>query len=332
MTTKDSALIPHWMAPPPSRLGCIPGVEVKALIGRGGMGAVYSARLIKGDRQVAVKVARFPEERSKTYLSLLIHEAQVMAHLEHGNIVKVHDFGHIGELAWVVMELVEGPTLRDMLRGRQVSQALALSLSKQVCAALQHAHDRGVIHHDLKPENILVDGNGQAKIIDFGLSRVSGFSYTVSRPGRVSGTLRYMAPEQLRNPGTIDHRIDLFALGVIMYEMTTGRLPTGAYRPPSHYLDGGEHFDAIVRKCLMPVPDDRWQSANDLLQALLGVTWGDARRMHAASSTALAVHVSSIFVSSSPPPGASAGHDDGSPHMSHDHGHQPTPPTTMVMR
>lgn len=275
----------------------IPGIEVKALVGRGGMGAVYSARLLKDGSPVALKVARLHEGKAHTYLSLLVHEAQVMAHLDHDNIVKVHDFGHTDGLAWIIMEFVDGPTLRSMLSSRQISLALALSLSRQLCGALEHAHARGVIHHDLKPENILVRDFGQAKIIDFGLSRVSGFSYTISRPGRVSGTLRYMAPEQMKTPGSVDHRIDIFALGMIMYEMVTGHLPTGAYHPPSHFVKGAECFDTLIAGCIRHDPKERWESAAKLGVALHAIDWEKLPQRYGSTSTHIAPNVSSVFIS-----------------------------------
>jgi len=281
-------------------LAGIPGIEVKTLVGRGGMGAVYSARLLSDNRPVALKVARAQEGKSYPYLSLLVHEAQVMALLDHANIVKVHDFGLTDGLAWVIMDYVEGPTLRSMLCRRQVSLALTLSLSRQLCEGLEHAHARGVIHHDLKPENILIAAAGQAKIIDFGLSRVSGFSYTISRPGKVSGTLRYMAPEQMSAPGTIDHRIDIFALGMIMYEMITGHLPKSSYRPPSYYVTGTQCFDALIARCIRHDPKERWATAAELGMALRGVEWGELPRSGGSETTRISTCVSSIFISRTP--------------------------------
>lgn len=298
--SRHPACVPTWRPPPPSRLAGIPGIAVNALIGRGGMGAVYSARLLKDDRPVALKVARLHDGKAHTYLSLLVHEAQVMAHLDHASIVKVYDFGLTDGLAWVIMEFVDGPTLRTMLSSRQISLALALSLSRQLCDGLAHAHARGVIHHDLKPENILVCDLRQAKIIDFGLSQVAGFSYTISRPGRVSGTLRYMAPEQMSTPGSIDHRIDIFALGMIMYEMVTGHLPQGTYRPPSYFIKGTECFDTLIARCIQHDPKERWPSATDLGLALRGIDWEELPQREGSTSTQISANVSSIFISRTP--------------------------------
>lgn len=300
MSSGSPALAPRYRPPVEAHLRGIPDIVVRQLIARGGMGAVYLARQISSDRPVALKVARWREGRSKTFMSLVVHEAQVMAHLDHPNIVKVYDFGCKGDLVWVAMEFVAGLTLRAMLKARQVSAAQALSLSRQICEGLQHAHARGVIHHDLKPENILVDGAGQVKLIDFGLSRVGSFSYTISRPGKVSGTLRYMAPEQLRHPSTIDHRIDLYAMGMIMYEMLTGRPPTGTASPSAYRRKGGGPIDPLILKCLERDPNKRWQSAGDLLEALAQAAWDEPRQARSPSSTDLAICLSSCFFAHTP--------------------------------
>jgi serine/threonine protein kinase len=268
MPTKRTPTKPQWNPPEIAELKAIPGIEVQRLIGHGGMGAVYLARQVREDRLVALKVARTRQGSAHNYKALIVHEAQVMAQLDHKNIVKVYDFGIQDSLVWVAMEFVAGCTLRELLQARRMSAWLSLSLSKQLCAGLQHAHTRGVIHHDLKPENILVDGENRAKIADFGISKVRDFSYTIARPGIVTGTVRYMAPEQRRYPLHFDHRSDIYCLGIMMYEMLTGRIPRGAYLPPSHFGVCEGALDRIVLKCLNSNPNNRWQSAAELLAAM----------------------------------------------------------------
>ncbi len=258
----------QWIPPDAAQLRTIPGFDVQCLLGHGGMGAVYLAWQIDRNRPVALKIARPIEGSSRAYMALVVHEAQVMGQLEHPNIVKVFDSGSNGDWVWIAMELVQGSSLREMIRNRRTSQSVALSLATQVCDALRHAHARGVVHHDLKPENVLVDAQNRAKIFDFGISKVQGFSYTIARPGRISGTLRYMAPEQRLHPRDVDHRIDIYALGVVMFELLTGRIPTDPFTPPSRFGASSAKLDSIVLRCLARNPNERWPSAARLLDEL----------------------------------------------------------------
>jgi eukaryotic-like serine/threonine-protein kinase len=263
-----------WDLPSALQLSAIHGIEVHHLIGFGGMGAVYQARQINENRSVALKVARRSADLSRDFKSFLIHEAHVIAELNHKNIVKVYDFGSNDELVWIIMEFVNGPTVRDLILARQMKPDQALLLSLQLCDGLKHAHSRGVIHNDLKPENVMVDGDGQAKIIDFGLSRVRSYSYTIARPGKAIGTRHYMAPEQRANrPNDIDHRSDIYSLGVIMWEMLTGKVPTGPFSLPSGQCNGPWH--EIVQKCLSHNLENRWQSCAELFSAMCMVTYLD---------------------------------------------------------
>lgn len=252
-----------------TELSGIPGFAIGRLLGRGGMGVVYVARQPRNNRSVALKVARPLEGCTRNHLASLVHEAQVLALLKHPNVVKMYDFGcNKEELAWIAMELIEGHSLRHLMRAHRITQTLAVVLFRQLCEALQHVHACGVTHQDLKPENILIDHDNQAKIVDFGLAKVRGLSYTIARPGRVSGTLRYMAPEQRLHPRDIDHRIDIYALGVIMFEMLTGQRPADASPLPPRIESVSPEIDAIVQRCLQRNPNERWQSAAEMLAAL----------------------------------------------------------------
>jgi serine/threonine protein kinase len=271
-----------WVPPLASQLGDIPGYEILNFIAHGGMGAVYFARQKSENRVVAVKIARPKKWRGRTYAALIAHEAFVMSKLDHKNIVKVYDTGRSDDLVWMAMEFVKGITVRHLLRTRPISPFFTLSLSKQLCHALRHAHTHGVIHHDLKPGNVLIDTNNQAKIIDFGIAKVRDFSYTITRPGEMLGTPHYMAPEQLLHPRDCDYRIDIYALGVMMYQLITGELPFADNEqkealPPSHYVNVGTEVDRIILRCLERNPGDRWQSAGDLLMQLHNLKMSDLK-------------------------------------------------------
>lgn len=245
----------------------IPDLVIEHLLGRGGMGLVYAVRHRKHNLPLALKVARPLEGCTRNHFASLVHEAQVLTRLNHSNIVRMHDFGCQDDLVWIAMERIDGHSLRHLMRTQRLSPTLSLVIIRQLCLALEHMHAQGVIHQDLKPENILIDHANHVKIIDFGLARIRGSSYTISRPGRVSGTLRYMAPEQRLHPRDIDCRIDLYALGVIMHELFTGERPNPEGLPKC--LPGpSSALTDIVHRCLQRNPNDRWQSVCELLGAL----------------------------------------------------------------
>ena len=156
-----------------------------------------------------------------------------MAQLNHPNIATIHDFGEGGGFCSLVMELVEGDDLRKRLRGGTWEPGPALGVILQVCDALEYAHARGVVHRDIKPENVLIDRAGQVKIVDFGLAKLvqpdGGVVEAMSASRQVLGTPRYMAPEQIESPRSVDHRADIYAVGLLLYEMMTGEVPFGRY-------------------------------------------------------------------------------------------------------
>jgi serine/threonine-protein kinase len=211
--------------------------RIEQLLGRGGMGAVYRARDVRLDRLVALKVVRAelltdPEARHR-----FRREAQIVARLQHPSIVAVYDYGTFADGgAYLVMELVRGEDLRRVLqREGTLDPARAARILSAVCHAIEAAHREGVLHRDLKPENILLPGGGEieAKVLDFGVAKLVGDSGeetkvgnegTLTAAGSIIGTPAYMAPEQLRGSPP-DHRTDVFALGVIAYEMLSGELP-----------------------------------------------------------------------------------------------------------
>ena len=250
--------------------GQLPDYELAESLGRGGMGAVFRARQINLDREVAIKVLLPPPAEVVGWSERFQREAQALARLVHPGIVTVHDFGEAEGLAWIVMELVDGADLRQMLDEGRLPQEEALAIVPALCEALQYAHDRGVVHRDIKPENVLFDRFGGVKLVDFGLAKLSGEDggLQLTRTHQAMGTFRYMAPEQLERPREVDHRADLFSLGVVFYEMLTGHVPAGVVEPPSRTAGVDAVLDDVVLSTLEREPGRRPQSAAEL-RALL---------------------------------------------------------------
>jgi tRNA A-37 threonylcarbamoyl transferase component Bud32 len=248
-----------------------PQLEILELLGRGGMGAVYKARQIKLDRLVALKILT-PEARGDAaFAERFAREARALARLSHPNIVGVHDFGEVDGLYYFLMEYVDGVNLRQVLHSGQVQPQEAMRIVPQLCAALQYAHDEGVVHRDIKPENILVDRRGNVKIADFGLAKLLGRStaeYKLTGSQQVMGTPHYMAPEQIDHPLDVDHRADIYALGVVFYEMLTGELPLGRFAPPSQKAPVDARLDEVVLRTLDRDPSRRYQHVSDIGSAV----------------------------------------------------------------
>lgn len=258
----------------------LPAYEFQVLVGQGGMGAVYRARHKKLDRLVAIKVLRpiAAEEDSASFAERFEREARVLAKLDHPHIVRIYDFGRTEDgqdakgFFYLVLEFVDGASLRDLMVGGRLTAKEVLELIPQACEALQTAHGLGVIHRDIKPENILVDAEGRVRIADFGLAKINdaeptGFGLTHTH--QTFGTLHYMAPEQMRGAGNVDHRADLYSLGVVLYEMLTGELPLGRFVAPSEKAGGAKDLDGVVFRALENEPDARYQAAHELKRDLV---------------------------------------------------------------
>ena len=259
-----------------------PQLDMLELLGHGGMGAVYKARQTKLDRMVAVKIIRPETTGDPAFAERFMREARTLARLNHPGIVAVHDFGEIDapELAggtspqsasrtlfYFIMEYVDGANLRQLMQAGQLSPELAVNIVPQVCEALQFAHDEGVVHRDIKPENILLDSKGRVKIADFGLAKIAGRTvdeWTLTGTHQVMGTPRYMAPEQMAGSRTIDHRADIYSLGVVFYEMLTGTVPVGHFALPSQKSKVDVRLDEVVLRAMASEPERRFQAARDL--------------------------------------------------------------------
>jgi len=251
-----------------------PELDIIRFIGRGGMGMVFQARQKQLDRIVALKILSPKLASNPEFANRFAREARMMAMLTHSHIVNVYEFGVTPpasesdtKLYYLLMEYVDGVTLRQLLNSSELSSAQALEIVPQICVALQYAHDKGVVHRDIKPENILVDRQGNVKIADFGIAKLMGLqghNLTISTTGQVLGTLTYMAPEQLERPFEVDHRADIYSLGVVFYQMLTGELPIGRFSPPSKKASVDARLDEVVLQALEKEPSRRYHQARTM--------------------------------------------------------------------
>lgn len=269
---------PHFVAPRPEELtGRFPQLEIISFVGQGGMGAVYKARQKQLDRIVALKILPPGIGEDPQFAQRFAREAKALAKLDHPGIVTIHDFGQADGLFFFVMEFVDGVNLRQLLQSRRISPREALAIVPQICDALQYAHDKGIVHRDIKPENILLDRRGRVKVADFGLAKLVGCgnelasesreatpSAALTEAGKIIGTPNYIAPEQMAHPGEVDHRTDIYSLGVVFYEMLTGELPLGKFVAPSQKVLIDVRLDEVVLKALENEPDRRYQRASDV--------------------------------------------------------------------
>ncbi len=268
--------------PPPTAeelKGRFPGLEVEAVLGRGGMGVVYRARQVPLGRTVALKILPRSAAATPGFADRFAREARAMALLDHPHIVRIHDFGERDGLPYLVMEFVDGANLRQAMAAGRLTAAQALAIVPQVCDALQYAHEQGIVHRDIKPENILLDARGRVKIADFGLAKLlqrNPVDVTITGTGQVMGTLHYMAPEQYRTPNDVDHRADIYSLGVVFYEMLTGEVPMGIFRPPSEQVPVDARLDHVVARALERDRERRYQAVSDVRTEVQSVAAGTA--------------------------------------------------------
>ena len=267
-----------------------PQLEILELIGRGGMGAVYKARQKELDRIVALKILPPDIGRDAAFAERFSREAKALARLNHPGIVTIHDFGRADGLYFFVMEFVDGMNLRELLNHQRISAREALAIVPQICDALQFAHDQGIVHRDIKPENLLLDRRGRVKVADFGLAKLIGpehdpaasgdsphQSTSLTEAGKVMGTPNYMSPEQVEHPGEVDHRADIYALGVVFYQMLTGELPDKQIQPPSRKVQIDVRLDEVVLRALEKQPDRRYQQASTMKTQVEMIAQGPAQ-------------------------------------------------------
>lgn len=263
--------------------------EILAPLGTGGMGEVYRARDTRLGRDVAIKVPPAHLARDPAALARFEREAQAVAALSHPNILDIHDFGQADGVYLAVTELLHGETLRERLATREIPWRTAIEIGLAVAEGLAAAHSRGIVHRDLKPANIFLTSDDRVKILDFGLARVEPESIqsspdapTATRTGEILGTVGYMSPEQIRGEHP-DPRTDIFSLGCVLYEMTTGRRAFARETPPETLVailreepadprdvsrEVPDELRLIILRCLQKSPDARFESAKDLAFAL----------------------------------------------------------------
>jgi serine/threonine protein kinase len=268
-----------------------PQLEILEFIGKGGMGAVYKARQPGLDRLVALKILPPTAAGDAGFAERFNREARALARLNHPNIVTVHDFGQVtaapaqdtraSTLHYLVMEFVDGGNLRQIERAGRLTPEQALAIVPQICEALQFAHNEGIVHRDIKPENILLDKRGRVKITDFGIAKILGLTAEeapLTGVQDVVGTPHYMAPEQMEKPRTVDHRADIYSLGVVFYEMLTGELPIGRFAPPSRKVQVDVRLDEVVLHALEKEPSLRYQQASQVKTAVETIARGEGPR------------------------------------------------------
>jgi tRNA A-37 threonylcarbamoyl transferase component Bud32 len=268
-TPADATTQPGFIPPEPKQLtDKFPQLEILELLGQGGMGAVYKARQKQLDRLIALKILPPEVGQTEAFAERFTREARSMAKLNHQHAVTLYEFGKTDDgLYYFVMEFVDGTDLRRVMLAGELGHSQALAIVPQICDALQYAHTKGIVHRDIKPENILLDKDGNVKITDFGLAKLldrPANIYTLTRAGQRMGTPHYMAPEQIERPDQVDHRADIYSLGVVFYEMLTGELPLGRFPPPSKKVEVDVRLDEVVLRTLEKEPDQRYQHASEV--------------------------------------------------------------------
>jgi serine/threonine protein kinase len=289
MSDSDKNPSPEWIPPTVEELhALLPQYEISAVLGRGGMGAVYQGCQTNLKRNVAIKI--LPEslggeesDDPHQFVERFKLEAQSMANLDHPAILSVYDFGETsdGQL-YLVMEFIDGMDIQKYLHhhGGKLVHEHAIAITAHVLDALQYAHDHGVVHRDIKPANVLINSEGRVKIADFGLAkRLTQSEGDEGEPASgltsanvVMGTPDFVAPEALEMGTNPDGRSDLYSVGVMFYQMLTGKLPRGQFELPSvlnPVLD--PRFDAVVSKALQANPDSRYGSATEFRRELDGL-------------------------------------------------------------
>ncbi len=259
---------------PPARLG---PYDVDGKIGQGGMAIVYKGVQPSLNRAVAIKVLPPQFSTTQELLARFDREAAIVAQLAHSNIVQVIDRGRQDNLLYIVMEYVEGQSLDKIIQAGGLTLAQVIDFATQICEGLDYAHQAGVIHRDLKPSNILVDQRtNRVKIADFGIASLESTDSalaTLTLDRSAIGTMNYMSPEQRMDSHRVTSSTDIFSLGVILYEMLTGKLPVGHFRDPSMIRqDIPLGFDTIVKRCLAESPADRYASAAQVRDELQRLT------------------------------------------------------------
>lgn len=267
--------------------------EVVRVVGKGAMGVVYEAWDPRIGRKIAVKTIfldpNLTQEEREEYKKRFLREAQAAGALSHPNIVTIYDVGEAKGEPFIAQEYAEGETMKDLLKQKKkLSPEETTSIFSQICSAVSYAHKKGIVHRDLKPANIMVSKDGKAKILDFGIARITTTTATITQTGTVMGTPAYMSPEQVRGE-RVDHRSDIFSLGVVLYELLTGKRPFEGKAPTTvifkivnepptsirtHVPALPKDTDGLFERVLAKKSADRFQTADELAQAVTEVLTG----------------------------------------------------------
>ncbi|MEA1980686.1 MAG: protein kinase [candidate division Zixibacteria bacterium] len=242
-------------------------------IGQGGVAEIYRGSQKSLNRDVAIKILNTKLTNDPEIVRRFEQEAVVVARLNHPNIVHVIDKGKTGSRYYFVMDYIDGTNLRELIDSQKIGLNTKLEMIVQVCKALDYAHKNGIIHRDIKPANILIDKHGNALVADFGIAQIVGTPESeMTATDVIMGTLAYMSPEQKTSSTNVDQTTDIYAIGIILYEILAGKKPLGSFKPPSKVVSGqNDKFDRIVMKCLESEPKDRYQTAVELKDDLLNV-------------------------------------------------------------
>jgi len=255
----------------------IPNFELIREIGRGGMASVWLARQLQPKRDVAIKIVAPGGGNDESFMHSLKQEGDTVAQFNHANIVTVYACGVVDGHYFLAMEILSGGDLTERIR-QGLTPDQALEITRQMAAALAHAHKRNVLHRDIKPENILFDEEGRAVLVDFGIAKAADKDSEFTRMGCVVGTPHYMSPERAQGH-PVDGRSDLYAVGVVLYEMLTGKKLydkedtfaisyAHVYEPVPPLPGALSRYQPLLNKLLAKDPDDRFQTADELLEAL----------------------------------------------------------------
>ena len=276
------------LPPPPAPRTHIGKYLVKGELGRGGMGAVYVAEQPGLGREVAIKELIVSAAADPTALTRFLQEAQVMARSNHPNLVQVHDMEQDGDARFIILEFVRGRSLREILGAGRVPMPRVIAIMHGVLQGLNYAHRHNIVHRDMKPENVLVSDEGDVKVTDFGIARLTddaGGGSTATRAGTTVGTPQYMSPEQV-STSKVDGRSDLYSAGIMLYELVCGRPPFLATEadgpftlmakhvqapppPPAiHRPDVDPELEQVIMKALSKRPEDRFQTGAEFDDAL----------------------------------------------------------------
>ncbi|MBE2281902.1 MAG: protein kinase, partial [Prosthecobacter sp.] len=284
----------------------LPQYQIEALIGRGGMGAVYKGMQKALERPVAIKILP-PEidDEDASFTERFKNEAKIMARLEHPAIVPVYDFGETSDgLLYFVMGFINGTDIHQMIQSQgRLPPEHALAITAHVCDALQYAHSHGVVHRDIKPSNILINMQGQVKVADFGLAKAqdSGQGHALTKTGLAMGTPDYVAPEALMMGVQTDGRADLYAVGVMLYQMLTGQVPRGAFDLPSKLSGCDPRFDKVVMQAMKYDREERYSTALDLRRDLDVILTAPLVRSGGQSSAAIPMQAAVQTPTGKPP-------------------------------